>query len=303
MLENLSKHHLYLGTSSWKYEGWKGLVYLYSYPSEKKFNDESLREYAQQYPTVGVDATYYTWPSTKAFEKYLEQTPSEFRFGLKATEKVTVFKYPKLPRYGKEAGTQNAHFLDAELFKAKFLEPLLPFKERIGPIMLEFSHFYPGMLKSGKEFVDRLDTFLKQINQHGNFQFAVEIRNANWLKKEYFECLVENRTAHVFNSWTKMPALGEQLELSQNYNFPCYVARLLLNPGAVYQEAVDSYSPYNKLHLNLSELRTATVRLLHKAKSIGVPAYIFVNNRFEGCAPKTIEALLAEAIKTNLIEG
>ena len=91
-LAELLKKRIYIGTSSWKYEGWRGLVYHHNYSSEKNFNENCLKEYAATFPTVGVDHTYYAWPSTTTFQKYMDQTPSHFKFGIKVTEKITVLR-------------------------------------------------------------------------------------------------------------------------------------------------------------------------------------------------------------------
>jgi uncharacterized protein YecE (DUF72 family) len=283
----------YFGTSSWKYPGWKGLVYKNSYSSDKQFQENCLKEYAGQYPCVGVDHTYYSWPTMKGFSRYIEQVPESFKFILKATEKVTVFKYPKLPRYGKDAGLLNEFFLNADLFQEKFLTPLLPYNTQIGPIMFEFSQFHQGTFTRGAEFVERLDAFLEKISQNRDFQFAVEIRNSNWLQSSYFECLVRHKVGHVFNSWTRMPNLKDQLEKASSYALPFIVSRLLLNPGTLYQEAVGNFSPYDKLHQEIIDIRKAVVELLFLAERLKIPAYILVNNRFEGCAPKTIEGILS----------
>lgn len=290
-IARLRRRNVYLGTSSWKYAGWKGLVYRKPYRTEKEFNDTCLAEYAEHFTTVGVDHTYYAWPTEPAFSKYVDQTPDGFRFGLKATEKVTVFHYPKLKRYGKEAGKRNESFLDASLFQEKFLLPLEPFKQRLGPIMLEFSQFYPGTIASGSEFVERLDVFFNAVKGSG-FQFSIEIRNANWLKAPYFECLTRHGVAHVFNSWTRMPTILEQLEQSRDAELPMLVSRVLLQPGTKYEEAVEAFSPYDRLQETHPALRQGGAALIRRALDAGVPAYVFVNNRAEGCAPLTIAGIL-----------
>ncbi len=291
-LPKLSERGIYFGTSSWKYPGWRGLVYRQAYKSEKDFQTNCLEEYTGYYPTVGIDHTYYAWPLEKTFAKYDEQTPAGFKFGLKATEKVTVFQYPKQKRYGKEAGKKNEEFLNPELFLEKFILPLKPLHKKIGVIMFEFSQFHPGTISSGSEFVERLGAFFKELRKETDLPFAVELRNAGWLKPAYFKMLVENHSGHVFNSWTKMPPLAEQLSLTEGYQFPIYPARLLLEPGVKYAEAVEAYSPYDKLHHTLTKAREAAAQLVLRALREKAPAYVYVNNRFEGCAPKTIEGIL-----------
>ena len=242
-IKDLLAQNIYFGTSSWKYLGWKGLIYRQDYPSEKRFNDECLKEYAEHYPAVGVDHTFYAWPTPTAFAKYFDQTPDTFRFGLKVTERVTIFRYPKMKRYGKEAGLANIDFLNPQVFQEQFLRPLDPFKDRLGPLMLEFSQFFPGTISSGSEFTAKLDHFFSALKNETGFQFAIELRNSNWLKPPYFEMLLKHRVSHVFNSWTRMPALSEQLALTSDFRFPMLVARLLLRPGVQYEKAVEAYSP------------------------------------------------------------
>lgn len=283
----------YFGTSSWKYPGWKGLIYNTPYPSDKNFQETCLEEYSRHYSCVGVDHTYYSWPTSKSFSRYYEQTPESFRFVLKATEKITVFKYPNLPRYGKEAGTLNGSFLNAELFEENFLAPLTPYKDRIGPIMFEFSQFHTGTFSRGSEFVDRLDGFLTKVCRNNDFQFGIEVRNSNWLQPPYFECLVKHQVGHVFNSWTRMPLLDVQHQKAKEFSLPFFIVRLLLNPGTLYQEAVDQFSPYDKLHQELSDIRNSVVDLLSLAFRRQIPVYTLVNNRFEGCAPKTLQGIFS----------
>lgn len=292
-IERYQKQGVYFGTSSWKYPGWKGLVYTKGYKTEKEFNEKCLEEYAEHYPAVGVDHTFYAWPTPKGMQKYVDQTPPYFRFGLKVTERITILRYPKLPRYGKEAGNNNPEFLSPKAFVEQFLTPLEPFKDRLAPLMLEFAHFYPGMIESGTEFVRLLDQFFDEVSQSG-FRFAVEIRNSHWLKPAYFQMLQKHNVSHVFNSWTKMPTIEEQLELTKEVHFPSYIARVLLRQGVQYEKAVEAYSPYDKIQDPQPALRRGSAHLVRRALQLGVPAYVFVNNRAEGCAPKTIDGILEE---------
>lgn len=292
-LATLRDQGIYVGTSSWKYPGWKGIVYRRGYPSEKAFQEECLEEYAETYTTVGVDHTYYAWPLAGTFAKYSAQTPDTFRFGLKVTEEVTVFKYPKLARYGKRAGTDNPHFLDAAYFRDHFLPPLDPIRSKLGPLMLEFSQFYPGTLASGGEFVDRLEKFFRELALPEDIQLAVEIRNKNWIDPRYFEALSRHRVAHVFNSWTRVPPVLEQLKIAGETALPSFVARLLLQPGTKYEEAVEAFSPYDAIQDPQPDLRAAGAELIRTALKRKVNAYLFVNNRAEGCAPLTIEGILS----------
>ena len=71
---------LYLGTSSWKYEGWLGQIYdeqrylTRGKLSQKRFETECLEEYAEIFPAVCVDAGYYRFPSEKYPVSYTHLT-------------------------------------------------------------------------------------------------------------------------------------------------------------------------------------------------------------------------------------
>ena len=139
----LAEKGVYLGTSSWKYAGWRGLLYdmsRYVYRakfSESRFERRCLSEYAEVLPTVCVDAAYYKFPDTRALKNLVDQTPDGFLFGFKVTDSITLKRFPNLPRFGLKAGTENPDFLDAALFAKSFLEPCEPFRGRVGILMLD----------------------------------------------------------------------------------------------------------------------------------------------------------------------
>lgn len=118
---SLAVQGVYIGTSSWKYLGWFGTVYdraRYEYRGKfalTRFKRECLAEYAEVYKTVCVDAAYYNFPSHQHLEGMVNQTPDDFRFGLKVTDAITIKKFPKLDRFGDQAGKPNENLLKAEL--------------------------------------------------------------------------------------------------------------------------------------------------------------------------------------------
>ena len=107
---------IFMGTSSWKYGGWQGLVYNRHYKSKRAFQAQCLNEYAKYFPAVGVDATFYRFPSSKMLQDLAALTPDQFKFGLKATEEITVYKYPTHPRYGQRKGLINSNFLNTTFY-------------------------------------------------------------------------------------------------------------------------------------------------------------------------------------------
>jgi hypothetical protein len=118
--------------------------------------------------------------------------------------------------------------------------------------------------------------------------YAVEIRNEEFLTPMYFAVLREHHVAHVFSSWTRMPSIGDQLDLPGSVSGPFLVARALLRPGRSYDEAVDVFAPYDRIREPNPPLRRDLARLVETAVRTRIPAYLLVNNRAEGSAPLTI---------------
>jgi uncharacterized protein YecE (DUF72 family) len=121
-LRALASKGVYFGTSSWKYEGWLGSIYsedryqTRGKLSKKKFEETCLSEYAQTFLTVCGDFAFYQFPSEQYWEKLFAAVPKDFIFGLKVPEDITVARWPKHARYGKKAGNDNEHFLNAKGF-------------------------------------------------------------------------------------------------------------------------------------------------------------------------------------------
>ena len=297
----LAARGVYIGTSSWKYEGWFGQLYTparYEYRGKvatTRFERDCLAEYAEVFKTVCVDAAYYDFPRREYLQKLADAVPEDFRFGLKVTDAVTIKKFAKLPRFGNRAGQPNEHFLDAGLFTSAFLKPCEEIRSKIGVLLFEFSRFWPGDYEHGRDFVAGLDGFLGQL-PHG-WPYAIEMRNHHWLRGEYLECLARHGVAHVFNSWEAMPAVSEQMALPDSRTNPRLVAaRFLLKPGRKYEEAVNTFQPYDRVREPNPEARAAGQALVAEGQGAG-PArktFIYVNNRLEGNALETIAAMLTE---------
>jgi uncharacterized protein YecE (DUF72 family) len=296
----LAARGVYIGTSSWKYEGWLGQLYTparYEYRgkvAKSRFERDCLAEYAEVFKTVCVDAAYYDFPRREYLQKLAEAVPEDFRFGLKVTDAVTIKKFPNRPRFGRRAGLPNEHFLDAGLFASAFLKPCEEIRSKIGVLLFEFSRFWPSDYEHGRDFVADLDGFLGQLPT--GWPCAIEMRNHHWLRSEYLDCLARHGVAHVFNSWDAMPAVGEQMALPGSRTNPQLVAaRFLLKPGRKYEEAVKTFQPYDRVREPNPEARAAGRALVAEGQAAGPErkTFIYVNNRLEGNALETIDGMLA----------
>ena len=296
VVQRLAASNIFIGTSSWKYDGWVGQIYdeqRYHYRgkfAETRFERDCLTEYAETFKTVCVDAAYYQFPSEKYLMGLVSKVPADFLFTFKVTDDITLKRFTNLPRFGIKAGKPNSNFLNAELFVNSFLRPCEPFRNNIGLLMFEFSRFYSTDYQHGRDFVADLDSFLSKLPQ--GWRYGVEIRNKDWLQPDYFAVLRKHGVVHVFNNWSMMPTVGEQMMVPDSDTSDSMVAaRFLLKPGRKYEEAVDQFSPYRSAKEVNDEARTAGKRLIGGAKQKGKQAFIYVNNRLEGNALETIAAM------------
>jgi uncharacterized protein YecE (DUF72 family) len=293
----LASQSVFIGTSSWKYPGWCGQLYEEARYvtrgkfSKSRFEDTCLEEYGEVFKTVCVDAGYYKFPDERYLEKLVAKVPADFKFAFKVTDEITIKNFPNLPRHGARAGQRNEHFLNADLFNRAFLKPCEPFRDRIGLLMFEFSQFHRRDFEHGRDFVAALDGFLGRLP--GGWQYGVEIRNKHFLQPEYFEMLARHQVAHVYNSWSRMPPVSEQITMEQSQTTDFLAARFLLTPGRVYEAAVKDFSPYTETKAVDQDARTAGKTLIAKARKVGKRlSFFFINNRLEGNALNTIQAML-----------
>jgi uncharacterized protein YecE (DUF72 family) len=261
------------------------------------FKADCLREYGEVFKTVGVDSTYYAFPDQTSIWKLNQAVPEDFLFVFKVTGDITIKKFTQNSRFGQRAGEVNKFFLDAELFKTQFLAGLRLIPHRAGLLMFEFSKFYPSDYERGRDVLDDLDKFLEALPS--GWPYGVEIRNSNFLKPDYFEVLSRHSVAHVFNNWSAMPTVGEQLALEGSMTNPKLCgARFLLKPGRKYQESVDTFAPYNEVKMPDPEARSAGAKLMVQGSAApGRRTFILVNNRLEGNALGSIGGMIDLAEK------
>ena len=290
-LNELAGRGIFLGGSSWKYEGWLGQIYSRSrYQvrgrfSKKLFEQSCLSEYATVFPTVCGDFSFYQFPAETFWAKLFRQAPQAFRWGFKIPEQITVPAWPVHPRYGALAGRDNPTFLDVTLLDQAFLRPLAPYRNQVGVLIFEFG----ALRQTAAEFVAALDAFLTRLPT--GWKFAVEIRNPEFLAPDYFACLRAHGVTHVYNAWSRMPEIAEQVAIPGSRTAELIVARALLRRGRPYEEAVRQFAPYDRVQEVNEPVRRGLRELVEIARADGRPAFIFVNNRLEGNSPGTVVAI------------
>jgi hypothetical protein len=132
------------------------------------------------------------------------------------------------------------------MFARAFVQPFEAFRANVGMFIFEFSKFHGTDYQLGRDFLADLDRFSGNIPKGWNY--GIEIRNRNFLKSDYFAVLARHGVARVYNSWTDMLPMSEQLAMPESFTNPEFAgARFLLKPGRKYQEAVDLFSPYGEI--------------------------------------------------------
>jgi uncharacterized protein YecE (DUF72 family) len=295
-LRALARENIYIGGSSWKYEGWLGQVYTRERYltrgrfSRKLFEAECLREYAETFPTVCGDFAFYQFPTEEFWQRLFLRVPEGFRFAFKVPEQITCKVFPKHARYGPQAGKENEGFLDARMLREMFLRPLAAYGEKTALLIFEFGAFGRRSFADLAQFLRRLDPFLSALPRE--FRYAIEIRNPEFLEKDYFACLRSHGVAHVYNAWSKMPELRHQLAMPDSATADFLVCRALLRHGRVYEDAVGLFAPYTEIQDPNPEARESMRVLIGRAREEKQFLFLFVNNRLEGNAPLTILSLV-----------
>ena len=164
---------LWPGTSGFSYKEWKGSFYPEDLP-----DSGMLSFYAERFPAVEINNTFYRMPTRKLLEGWAEQVPPEFRFVLKASRKITHQK--KLVDVGDEVS-----YL-AESSRALGV--------RRGPTLVQL----PPWLKKD---VPLLATFLALLP--GDFPVALEFRSSSWYDDDVYAALGEGGAALVVSDTGK----------------------------------------------------------------------------------------------------
>jgi uncharacterized protein YecE (DUF72 family) len=200
-LRALAGRGVYFGTSSWKFDGWLGSIYTErryltrNKLSKAKFEQGCLEEYAEIFPTVCGDLTFYQFPSEQYWAKLFDATSKNFIFGFKVPEDITVETWPKHARYGKRAGLANESFLNAQVLAQFFTSRLKPYGKQVGPLIFEFGTFNKKTFPTSADFLAKLDPFLKSLPE--GFRYAIEIRNEDYLTANFLMAFASHELTHI----------------------------------------------------------------------------------------------------------
>jgi uncharacterized protein YecE (DUF72 family) len=284
---------LRIGTCSWKYDSWKGLVYD---PAKRYHPDDYLPDYARHFTTVEIDQWFWSLfpagvrlPDPDTVKRYAESVPDDFRFTVKAPNAITLtHPYAKQPK-GQErhANEPNPHFFSVDLL-SRFLEILKPMHGKLGPIMFQFEYLNREKMPSLPLFLDRLQGFTAAAP--AGFHYAVETRNPNYLKHEFTDALRQLGLGFVLLDGYYMPPIAETTAKVDVRTASFSIIRLHGPDRAGIEEQTGGV--WDKISNPKDDGLRATVAIIRQNVAAGVDTYVNVNNHYEGCAPLTIQRLL-----------
>ncbi|HEY8870277.1 MAG TPA: DUF72 domain-containing protein [Candidatus Limnocylindrales bacterium] len=165
------------------------------YPADADSAEERLQYYASTFPVVEVDATYYALPNERTSQLWVDRTPPDFTFDIKAHALMTgqpteVKRLPKaireeLPEELQKKPRIYAKDLPDALRDAvweAFRAGLKPLDERgqLGSILLQ----YPRWFFTSSENRDTIEDAVERLK---GWRAAVEFRSGSWLNEKNAE--------------------------------------------------------------------------------------------------------------------
>jgi len=288
----LHARHFRVGTCSWKYDSWKGLIYD---PDKRYRPDDYLPDYARYFNTVEIDQWFWSLfpggtrlPDPRIVKQYADSVPEGFIFTVKAPNSITLtHHYAKQPKGAeRHADEPNPLFLDVDLLR-RFMETLAPMQDKLGPVMFQFEYLNKKKMPSMAAFLERLDAFFAKAPR--GFMYAIEPRNANYLHEDFFSFLRGRQLGFVLLDGYYMPPASEVAGRFDIRTAGFCVTRLHGPDRARIEE--QTAGDWSRIVDPKDAGLQAAADLVHANEQAGVATYVNVNNHYEGSAPLTIQRL------------
>lgn len=249
---------MYLGTSGYSYDDWKHVYYPANVP-----RSSWLAYYAQEFRAVELNFTYYRVPTAEQLEKLSGQTPSDFRFAVKAHQDITH------TRKG-----------DPVVF-VRFRTALEALQEegKLGAVLLQFPHSFHNT----KEHVYYLQHCAKQL---AGLPYAIEFRHSSWITQRTLTLLREWEAGICNVDMPKLPGLLPQTAF---VTAPTAYVRLHgRNTGKWWrhEHAWERYD-YTYSEEELGDWIPHLLKMEEQAENL----FVFANNHWQGQSIDTIRQI------------
>jgi uncharacterized protein YecE (DUF72 family) len=256
-------HPIRVGACGWSYKDWVGVFYPDGTP-----DGAFLSHYAEHFPIVEVDSTFYRTPSQATVRGWHDKTPDSFSFSLKVPQVITHEKV----------------LVDCHEELNRFLAAVRLLGNKLLCCQLQFGYFNKKAFANLDAFLQRLDPFLAAWPE--DVPVAVEVRNKNWVTPKLVDCLRGHQAVWVVADQAWMPS---PLSLVQKFGAvtgPFAYVRLLGDRAEV-DKRTESLDHVVIDRADQIGADAQAIRLLSER----VPVLVFVNNHFAGYAPETIREL------------
>jgi uncharacterized protein YecE (DUF72 family) len=235
---------LLLGTQGFSFDDWVGPFYPDGTPKKRY-----LEEYANHFPSVEIDATFYAIPRITVVEGWRERTPAGFRFAA---------KFPKLITHEKKLEGAEG---DAE----EFVGTMQALGDKLGVLTIQFAYdFTPNLF-------ERLDNFLASLPPGP--RYAVELRNRKWLDPNLGEMLSQHNVALVLQDLHYMPQLDW---ITTDFTVVRWLGRRA------------DISEFDRIQIDRSEVLGRWAERVTRFLDDGVDVYGYFNNHFAGHSPASV---------------
>ncbi len=188
MGDHVSVEAVHIGCSGWNYPHWRGSVYPRGMPASRW-----LEHYATLFDTVEVNSTFYRLASPDAVARWVQTTPPDFVFALKASRYLTHVK--QLRDIG--LGVQRFHAA---------IGPLVG-TPKLGPVLWQL----PERFERDDE---RLAGALRALPAG---RHCFEFRHPSWFAEDVYALLREHRAALVIGDHPERPFQAHELTTSWTY--------------------------------------------------------------------------------------
>lgn len=182
---------LRIGCSGWMYRDWRGILYPEGVPQR-----EWLSRYAEEFDTVEVNNTFYRLPSVDAVAGWVQATPDNFVFAVKASRYLTHIK----------------RLRDLEQGLDRFLERLQPLRDsrKLGPVLWQLpANFHRDDARLGHA--------LDAIAERAGGRHCFEFRHESWFDDAVFAELERHDAALVVGDTPERPF--QRRELTADWAF------------------------------------------------------------------------------------
>lgn len=291
---------LHLGTSSWHFPGWAGVVWDRPH-EEATLSRHGLAAYAAHplLRCVSLDRAFYRPLDAPAYAALAAQVPADFRFIVKAFSGVTD-AVQRDPANGR-ALQPNPRFLDVDAALATCVQPAAQgLRDRLGVLVFQLSPLPAAALAEPMALQARLEALWQAARPAlpDGAQLALELRDPALLTPALARSLKAHGVRFCVGVHDRMPDADAQLPMLRATWPGDLVCRWNLQRGQRYAEAKDAWAPFDRLRAPDPATRATLARVAAATLGAGHRVFIAINNKAEGSAPHSViafaEALLAE---------